>query len=260
MKKLLILIICLLLCSCYDYKELNDIRIIDYVYVDYDDSYYFRLHEINNDNMIDMSLSDLDNSNDLFLGHIKYVYLSDKLCRNGINDILNYLYKNINFSNNFILLIGDDFDTDKYGLNNIDLYKHLLNDNKDIGIYNVDNDMLGYFNKDKLIGYIDDGIYKFIMFNSNYEYIDNDNIISIYDRDLKVNNGNISIKCYGTINNTDYNIYNYNELSNKISDDITNKINEYINSTLSDGSNLFGVSNNYKVNVEIILNRNGNTI
>ena len=79
MKKILIFILCFMLCSCYDYKELNNIRIIDYMYIDYDDSYSFTLHEVNNDDEFNVSMNELNNNNDLFLGHIKYIYLSDNL-------------------------------------------------------------------------------------------------------------------------------------------------------------------------------------
>lgn len=260
MKKILIFILCFMLCSCYDYKELNNIRIIDYMYIDYDDSYSFTLHEVNNDDEFNVSMNELNNNNDLFLGHIKYIYLSDNLCRKGILDILNYIYRNNNFSNNYILLIGDNTDSDKYGLNSIDVYKYILDKHKDIGIYNVNNNMLGYFDDDKLIGYIDDKIYKFIMFNEGYDIYDNNNVISIYDRNIKIDKDTIYIKCYGMINSTDYNIYNYDELSNKISNILTDKINNYIDTTFESGSNLFGVSNNYKIYVEVTINKNGNTV
>ena len=40
MKRLLIIVMCLLLCGCYDYKELNDINIVDGIYVTYEDDKY----------------------------------------------------------------------------------------------------------------------------------------------------------------------------------------------------------------------------
>ena len=41
MKKLLIIVVCLLLISgCYDYRELNDMSVVDGIYIDYEDNKY----------------------------------------------------------------------------------------------------------------------------------------------------------------------------------------------------------------------------
>lgn len=260
MKKIILLIMCLTLCSCFDYKELNEIRIIDYMFIDNDNGYSFKLHEVNNDDLISMDMNEFNNSDDLFMEHIKYIYLSDSLCRDGILDILTYIINTNRFSNSYKLFIGNDTDNSKYGLDGISIYKSLLDDSTDIGIFNVDNNMIGYFKDDKLIGYIDDDIYRFIMFNDGYDISDGINSISLYNNKIKYSDGNIEIKCFGKINNTDYNIYNYDELSNKLSSILKNKIKDYIDITYNSGSNLFGINEDYNIEVNIILNKNGNTI
>ena len=41
MKRILIIIsLVLLLCGCYDYRELNDMSVVDGIYIDYEDNKY----------------------------------------------------------------------------------------------------------------------------------------------------------------------------------------------------------------------------
>ena len=47
MKKILLVLMCLMMCGCYDYKELNQISIIGGIGIDYDNEYIVSLEIIN---------------------------------------------------------------------------------------------------------------------------------------------------------------------------------------------------------------------
>lgn len=266
MKKIIIILLCLLTTGCYDYKELNNITIIDSIRIDYDnESYKVCFKDIDNNNYCD-SNSNLYESfnNNYFLKHVNTVYLSDSVCRNGINDLLNYFMRNINFSNSYKIVISNNDDNNNSiieGLDNIKLLSYLYKGDKDIGLINVDNNLLGYFKDDKLINYIDSNIYMFINFNKHIEFSDNDNnVIKIYDRDVSYKNNILRIDCYGEIVSTNYNIINYNELSDKFIKIIEDNIKSYIDIVYEDNCNIFGIDKNYSLEINLTLNKNGNLI
>lgn len=121
MKKIVILICLLLLTGC-DYKELSEISIgtvlgIDKQKEDYIISSLIVGKEENETllytgkgNSITTALANLNLnlSEDIYLNHVQTVLISDKIAKEGLGPILDYFIKNDSIQNNFYLFLAHD--------------------------------------------------------------------------------------------------------------------------------------------------------
>lgn len=129
MKRIIILIICLLLCGCYDYKELNSIDIITGVGIDYIDGEYKVtleiLNAIDKDNNSKEDITSLVSSsdeifskavednynkltNEAYFSHLEVMVINEEAAKLGIKDIADYILRSTRVGNNFYLVVIKD--------------------------------------------------------------------------------------------------------------------------------------------------------
>ena len=129
MKKILIIILTLLLCTgCFDYKEINDLAIINAIGVDYENDEYVITLEILND-QIDKDSSKITSytkvghgknltsaienaadklSKQLIFNHIKLMILSKSVVENKFDNIIDLFLRNTYFRENFYVISSTD--------------------------------------------------------------------------------------------------------------------------------------------------------
>lgn len=129
MKKLLIIIpIILIFCGCSDYKELNNIAIVTGIAIDKDGDNYKVSTLISNSKKaeasnkegnagtvvyngkgknISMALKKIDNkiSKKLYFGHLSIVVVSEEIAKEGLDNILDYLFRSPENTKNFYLIM-----------------------------------------------------------------------------------------------------------------------------------------------------------
>lgn len=126
MKKIIILVsICFLIGGCFDYKELNDMSIVNGIAVDYQDNKYVVDLEINNsikqngDSLVATEIIEginnnlalayneaTQNSNKLlYAEHVNLLLLSEEVAEKGINEIIDFFLRDITINNNYMVVI-----------------------------------------------------------------------------------------------------------------------------------------------------------
>ncbi len=132
MKKVLLIIACLLLCSCYDYRELRDIAIITGIGVDYKDDEYTVTLEILTPTPKEAGETEktrlVSNSGETFIDAFKGTYtelgkepnfsqlqmmfISESTAENiGLQELFDDLFRSSRVNNNFYLAIANDCDS-----------------------------------------------------------------------------------------------------------------------------------------------------
>ena len=331
MKKIILLIIILLLCSCYDYQELNDINIISSIGIDYkDNNYEVSLEIVNSEkdgsntkitteiikgtddniaNAFNKAISASDK--EVYMEHLKLLILSDNAAKEGINNIIDFTIRDIHLTNNFSIVLTSNIEelfnlkvdndsvsskivdmmetmSNKKKMEDIDfIASHLLSKKQDVAfpLVEIENEdikieQIGYFSYDKLIDYLDNKIYNFIILDNNTTNFTNDsNVISIYKKKIKydITKDKITIKIngYGEAKeiNKKYDLKNkndYQEIQDSINKKIEEEINYFINNTYDKDSDLLGFKKMYykkyktekdnidiEIKADIKLNKNG---
>ena len=130
MKKIILLIICLLLSGCYDYQELNDMSIVSGIGISYEDDEYVVSLEItesvksSNDSSIstkivkgqDKSIANafskaMKNSNkQVYMELVKVLVLSEDVAKEGILPVIDYIIMSTNINSNYRMVVTKDID------------------------------------------------------------------------------------------------------------------------------------------------------
>lgn len=131
MKKILLLIILIIvfLCTtgCYDYYELNDLDIVNGIFIDYQDNKYQIYLEIvenseekitsnfilgKGDNL-EEALTEAKNNSDkkVYLKNISTLVLSKEIVNNNILEVLEYIIRDPTINNNYIVLVSDNLES-----------------------------------------------------------------------------------------------------------------------------------------------------
>lgn len=302
MKKIILFIVIILFISgCYDYRELNNMAVIDGIAIDYKDNNYIVKLEVvkskkgKDGNEIKTEVLEASDevlaqafykatkmsSNETYLGHVSLLVLSEELARNGINDVIDYVLRDIEISNDYSILISDNIDvfdienddeSISQKINNtlnvtlgegnnvtVDMVGNkLLNKNIDLVIPYlsiVDNEIkiskIAHFDEDRLENIIDNKIYNFLVLdNIDINFYDNDNVINIYDKNVKYNIKDdtvyINVSCNGKIMDVsdDYDL-NDSSSYDKLEIIISNTIKNDINVFLKDYKDLIGINDVY---------------
>ena len=302
MKKFFIVIVIMLFVTgCYDYRELNDMSVVDGIAIDYkDDKYEVKLEVVSSEkgkdgneiktNVISSKDKVLANafykatkksSGDIYLGHVSLLVVSENVAKRGLNDVIDYVLRDIRISNDYSILVTDNIDLFKIdsknesisqkvnkianvslGINNnvtVDMVGSMLvNDRIDLVIpyLEIDKDKtliskIVYFKEDKMDGIIDDKIYNFLMLdNLDINFNKDNNVVNVYDKDIKYEVKNnmviINIDCYGTIMNLDkkYDL-SKKDTYGKIENMIESVIKKDINKFMKDHKDLIGINDMY---------------
>lgn len=228
MKKLIIIFLVLLTCSCSDYKELSSIKIVSSIFIDYKDNYniYVSYYDKEKTKTISCSSVDLTSTinmcnnkidNELFYTHLNTVFITSSV---NIDNLINYVLRNPRMNNNFYL-VNTDINTylneDNIGKKVSTLLSSKNNDN----FFDIINT---YVNKkhDIYIPIYNDNINTYLLYKGNkpsiildkynsrtLDILTNKKNIAIYNKydndyfsyllndintDIKVKNKNVSIK------------------------------------------------------------------
>lgn len=241
MKKIILLVVSIFLLSgCYDYQELNDVSIINGIGVDYkDDKYLVSLEVITSskegtsskiktyvitgkdENIVTAFNNAMNKANKkVYMQHVKGLILGKEVCVHGIDEVLDYIVRDVTINNNYFIVATDNakdiFNTEASNdsitnviidtvdsamngsnLDDLDLTAaNLLNNRIDIAIPYVEADdkefkvnEIIYFNNNKAKDKISNKIYNFLTLNTlENSFTRNENTINIYKK-------KISYKC-----------------------------------------------------------------
>lgn len=129
MKRLLVIVsFVLLLCGCYDYRELNDMSIVSGIGIDYKDNKYIVSLEVTKsikdgssneietviytgeDKILADAFLKAKNSSDkyVYTEHVNILLLSEELCKKGIGDVVDYIVRDTSINSNYYMVIVDD--------------------------------------------------------------------------------------------------------------------------------------------------------
>ena len=284
---ILLILIILFIGGCYDYQELNDMAIVDGILIDYvDNEYKVYLNVIKSskgkdgnelknkvlvgsDNVIANAFNKSINmsSNKVYLGHVSLLVLSEELCKKGINEVIDYVLRDVRISNDYSTLVSNDIDLFNIKLENesiTDLINSSLKNN--IGKDNITVDMVGqklvndridlvlpylemedeliklnkivHFKEDKLDNIMESKIYNFLMLDTiNINFSSDNNVINILSKDIKYDIDKdkiiVNIDCMGKVMEIDskYNLNNnenYKELEKVINKVIDDDVSKFI--------------------------------
>ena len=115
MKKLLILIICLFLTGCYNYVEINDLELVNGIFLDYKSDKYIGSFDIDEIKISEgTAISDLfrnfEESIDkkAYYAHIKTIIISKEILNNHFDELIDFILRNNEIRNNFYLIVSDN--------------------------------------------------------------------------------------------------------------------------------------------------------
>ena len=136
MKRIFIIVsLVLVLCGCYDYRELNDMSIVTGIGIDYKDKEYIVNLEVTK-SIKDGSSNEIEsvvytgsntiladafleakNMSDkyVYMEHVNVLLLSTELSKNGIGNVIDYIVRDTSINSNYYMVVVDDpkkvFDT-----------------------------------------------------------------------------------------------------------------------------------------------------
>lgn len=129
MKKIVLIMVCFLLCGCYDYKELNDIAIVSSVGVGYDEEYKVSVELIDSQKEGNSGSSTTKSvvvtgkgksfieafnealeliDKDPYFYQMQLLILDENIDGNGIKEIFDYLLRESKISNSFYTVLSKD--------------------------------------------------------------------------------------------------------------------------------------------------------
>lgn len=278
MKKILIIILTLLLCTgCFDYKEINDLAIINAIGVDYEDDEYVITLEILND-QIDKDSSKITSytkvghgknltsaienaadklSKQLIFNHIKLMILSKSIIEEKFENIIDLFLRNTYFRENFYVISATKNKPEtllNHTTNEAPIASTAITDTLESIRYSSNTNVLKKFDEmvEEVITYGIDTCFSNITLKDNEFIVDGMSIFNNYS--YKSNLSNEYVKIYNLlIDNFDRPTYtiNYDNLS--FTTAINNgKINAEIKSgTINVTGNLMGriIDNDPKYNI-----------
>lgn len=278
MKKILIIILTLLLCTgCFDYKEINDLAIINAIGVDYENDEYVITLEILND-QIDKDSSKITSytkvghgknltsaienaadklSKQLIFNHIKLMILSKSIIEEKFENIIDLFLRNTYFRENFYVISSTDTrpeDLLNHTTNEAPIASTAITDTLESIRYSSNTNVLKKFDEmvEEVITYGIDTCFSNITLKDNEFIVDGMSIFNNYS--YKSNLSNEYVKIYNLLtDNFDRPTYtiNYDNLS--FTTAINNgKINAEIKSgTINVTGNLMGriIDNDPKFNI-----------
>lgn len=278
MKKILIIILTLLLCTgCFDYKEINDLAIINAIGVDYENDEYVITLEILND-QIDKDSSKITSytkvghgknltsaienaadklSKQLIFNHIKLMILSKSIIEEKFENIIDLFLRNTYFRENFYVISATKNKPEtllNHTTNEAPIASTAITDTLESIRYSSNTNVLKKFDEmvEEVITYGIDTCFSNITLKDNEFIVDGMSIFNNYS--YKSNLSNEYVKIYNLLtDNFDRPTYtiNYDNLS--FTTAINNgKINTEINNgSINVNGNLMGriIDNDPKYNI-----------
>ena len=278
MKKILIIILTLLLCTgCFDYKEINDLAIINAIGVDYENDEYVITLEILND-QIDKDSSKITSytkvghgknltsaienaadklSKQLIFNHIKLMILSKSIIEEKFENIIDLFLRNTYFRENFYVISATKNKPEtllNHTTNEAPIASTAITDTLESISYSSNTNVLKKFDEivEEVITYGIDTCFSNITLKDNEFIVDGMSIFNNYS--YKSNLSNEYVKIYNLLtDNFDRPTYTINYDNLNFTTAINNgKINTEIKSgTINATGNLMGriIDNDPKFNI-----------
>lgn len=278
MKKILIIILTLLLCTgCFDYKEINDLAIINAIGVDYENDEYVITLEILND-QIDKDSSKITSytkvghgknltsaienaadklSKQLIFNHIKLMILSKSIIEEKFENIIDLFLRNTYFRENFYVISATKNKPEtllNHTTNEAPIASTAITDTLESIRYSSNTNVLKKFDEivEEVITYGIDTCFSNITLKDNEFIVDGMSIFNNYS--YKSNLSNEYVKIYNLLtDNFDRPTYTINYDNLAFTTAINNgKINTEIKSgTINVTGNLMGriIDNDPKYNI-----------
>lgn len=278
MKKILIIILTLLLCTgCFDYKEINDLAIINAIGVDYENDEYVITLEILND-QIDKDSSKITSytkvghgknltsaienaadklSKQLIFNHIKLMILSKSIIEEKFENIIDLFLRNTYFRENFYVISATKNKPEtllNHTTNEAPIASTAITDTLESIRYSSNTNVLKKFDEmvEEVITYGIDTCFSNITLKDNEFIVDGMSIFNNYS--YKSNLSNEYVKIYNLLtDNFDRPTYTINYDNLAFTTAINNgKINAEIKSgTINVTGNLMGriIDNDPKYNI-----------
>ena len=115
MKKIIIIISLFILTGCYNYTEINSIKLVNGIYIDYKNNKYIGYFDIKkNINVEASSINELFRnfeesiSKNPFYAHLKVLVISKEILTHHFDDVIEFFLRNNEIRNNFYLVVSDD--------------------------------------------------------------------------------------------------------------------------------------------------------
>ena len=133
-KKILLILILLLTTGCYNYTEINDLKLVNGIYIDYkDNKYNIKFDTDKNIESSGTNISDafrnFEESIDkrAYYAHLKVLIISKNVIKNHFDEVIEYFLRNNEIRNNFYLVVSDN-------ISNLDstLIKNMIKNNNDV--------------------------------------------------------------------------------------------------------------------------------
>ena len=126
MKRILIIVsMVLLLCGCWDYRELNDMSIVTAIGIDYKDNKYIVSLEVTKsvkdgssneietivytgeNKVLSKAFLEAKNTSDkyVYMEHVEVLLLSEQLAKEGIGDVIDYIVRDTSINSNYYMVI-----------------------------------------------------------------------------------------------------------------------------------------------------------
>ena len=134
MKKILLLLITILLTGCYNYTEINNLVLVNGIYIDYQDNLYklkFDVDKTITSEGISISeaFKNFEEKIDKkpYYAHIKALILSKEVLNTHFDEVIEYFLRNNEIRNNFYLVVSDNIDEIKSSKT-----KNIIKNNTDV--------------------------------------------------------------------------------------------------------------------------------
>lgn len=274
MKKLIIILICLLTTGCYNYTELTDLGITSSILIDYKDEYIIIVEVIDDEESliingtgsdITTALENVNNKIDkeIYLTHLNTIFITKNI---KYDELAYYILRNPTINENFyISLVNDDFalsDGIGYKVSNIlknnrfktfyEITQDYINNKKDILIPLYDDEIKSYYSyKDEyfeLLNIDEYNVYRILnkINNTNIKFDYDDSYYVLTFNKIKITNNQIELNA--TINefNIDLDTTNTNDLrilENNTNNILERKCNDLIEKLNENNIKLFDIDN-----------------
>ena len=134
MKKIILIIFMFIITGCFNYTEINDLKLVNGIYIDYKDNVYNlkfdtdKTIEVTGDSITDAFRNfDESISKRAYYAHLKILILSSEIITNHFDEVIKYFLRNNEIRNNFYLVISDNIDDIKS-----DYIKDIITNNNDV--------------------------------------------------------------------------------------------------------------------------------
>lgn len=123
--KIIILLLLFLVTGCWNYRELNNCAIVTGMAIDYEDNNYIVTLLFSNSSKSQSNINLLSNNGktiyeavkkiglstpkEIYLSHLSCIIVSDKIAKQGITPVLDYLLREPESNQNFNLIIAKDY-------------------------------------------------------------------------------------------------------------------------------------------------------